>query len=248
MDFVRFVKRSNSVVVNPKRALVIGLGIGVSAKTLIDSGTDVDVVEIDPILYQYALDYFKMPKPKNAYLQDARQFLEERSQSVYDYILHDVFSGGVVSPYLFSIEALTLSKRLLLPDGVFVVNFVGKLDSAAFKSVTATLQGVFKNIIQVPEDPDDGNVQNCLFFATDYGNAVEFDFLQDKSYSTSGTYRAALKQFQDQKRLVPAKVDSNLAILDSRNPLENEQYSSALLHFEIVGSIFDYKYFWTEMF
>jgi hypothetical protein len=248
MDFVRFVKRKLVDIENPKRALVIGLGIGVSAKTLIDSGVEVDVVEIDPVLYKYAIDYFELPHPKNVYVKDARLFLAERSESKYDYIIHDVFSGGVVSPNLFSVEALLLAKRLLLPNGVFAVNFVGKLDSLASKSVTATLQRVFVNILAVPEDPNGLDVQNCLFFATDFGDSIEFDFQQDKSFPTGGTYRATLDRFKVQDRYTPDPVDPNYAILDGSNPLEKEQYFSALLHFEIVGRIFNQKYFWTELF
>jgi hypothetical protein len=245
MDFVRFVKTD---IRHHQRALVIGLGIGVSAKTLIDSGIDVDVVEIDPVLYSYAQLYFDMPKPKKAYLQDARKFMENHSSPVYDYILHDIFSGGIVSPSLFSVEALVLAKRLLLPNGVLVVNFVGKIDSLASKSVTATLQTVFKNVLSIPEDENVVEVQNILYFASNHGDAIEFDFNQDTSFTDSTTYRHTLTKFQTQAKFVPEKVDPFFAILDKSNPLESEQYSSAILHFDIVGRIFNNKYFWTELF
>jgi 16S rRNA A1518/A1519 N6-dimethyltransferase RsmA/KsgA/DIM1 with predicted DNA glycosylase/AP lyase activity len=54
-----------------------GLGIGVCTKTLIQTGYSVDVVEIDPKVYEYAKEYFSLPTPNSVYLGDARKFVKD---------------------------------------------------------------------------------------------------------------------------------------------------------------------------
>lgn len=120
LDFVRFVKRETQ----PKklRALQIGLGVGISTKILIDNKVDVDVVELDPVVVQFTKDYFQLPEPKRLFIEDGRKFINEQTEiGVYDYVIHDVFSGGRVPASLFSIEAFKKIKTLLKPDGILAL-------------------------------------------------------------------------------------------------------------------------------
>jgi 16S rRNA A1518/A1519 N6-dimethyltransferase RsmA/KsgA/DIM1 with predicted DNA glycosylase/AP lyase activity len=44
---------------------------------LIQTGYNVDVVEIDPKVYEYAKEYFSLPTPNLVHLGDARKFVNE---------------------------------------------------------------------------------------------------------------------------------------------------------------------------
>lgn len=89
-----------------------GLGAGLSTRALMQHNINLTVVEIDPVVYEYARQYFGVPEPAGGvYLEDARAFLRRKSSVVsistavprsltfthfstrlqrYDYVIHDV--------------------------------------------------------------------------------------------------------------------------------------------------------------
>jgi len=102
------------------------LGIGTSADALIKHGIETDIVELDPIVYQYAQEYFGLARNHTAYIEDAVGFVKrEATKSVdskkYDYILHDVFTGGAVPASLFTLELFEGLSQLLNDDGVIAI-------------------------------------------------------------------------------------------------------------------------------
>lgn len=261
-----------------RNALQIGLGIGVSAKTLMESGVVVDIVELDPILYRYAREYFELPEPRNVYLMDARAFLDQQATTAstqspspppthkYDYILHDVFTGGLVPSSLFSLQAWTLISTLLKPKGVVAVNFVGSLDSASTMAVFATLKKVYGHVAVFKEMEEEGVdvVMNLVFFCAmesggDVDGGIQFDFSVDQDrLPRSASYHLALDQFKLQKdmasvleKMIMEKEDGNgdaLVIRDEYNPLDALQDETAVDHFYLVNQVFSYPYFWTDLF
>jgi spermidine synthase len=114
------------------------------------ANVSVDVVELDPAVSRFALEYFGLPNEageskrvwsqsaangakgeqkmlKNGaavhmHVGDGRHFLDEYGQTgVYDYVLHDVFTNGELPPSLFSVDALKSIKRVLKPDGILAL-------------------------------------------------------------------------------------------------------------------------------
>ena len=103
-----------------------GLGIGTTPAALITHGIQTTVVEIDPVVHQYASRHFNLPKNHTAVIQDAVTFVDKASEvkaerSKYDYIVHDVFTGGVEPAALFTLEFLTGLSHLLKTDGVVAI-------------------------------------------------------------------------------------------------------------------------------
>jgi hypothetical protein len=255
MDFVRFVKRPSIDMhgfdIKNQIALQIGLGIGASAKTLMDSGAVVDVVELDPILYRYAIEYFDLPTPRSAFLIDGRVFLDKAAEKQYDFVLHDVFSGGVVPSSLFSIEALQKIDYILKDDGVLAVNFVGTRSGTATLTVFKTLKGVFKNVIAYEEDPGVGDeeVMNFVFYATNFGDSILFDFEQDSTFpGNSMVYQGALKEVRNSNPWAPDLLPDGAVITDANNPLMSLQEKSARGHFYLLQKVFPHRRFWSDMF
>jgi len=98
-------------------------------------------------------------KDGEIYLEDARQWVQRRASLLatgrpvtatsnerfvkYDYIIHDVFSGGSVPSHLFSMEFWSELKTSLLENGVLAVNFAGRLGSPASRGIFLTLKKSF---------------------------------------------------------------------------------------------------------
>lgn len=98
------------------------MGIGISAKSFVKFGLDVTVVEIDPVVHQFAQQYFGLPKISAVY-QDGRSFIEDRVKhdEKWDFIVHDVFTGGSVPSHLFTSQMWNTCKQALVLDGVLAV-------------------------------------------------------------------------------------------------------------------------------
>jgi spermidine synthase len=88
-------------------------------------------VEIDPVVYQAARQYFGLSDPGEGrvFLKDARAWVMDTQQnntqtdkpSQFDIVVHDCFSGGGVPGHIFTVEFWEALKTLMSPDGVLVV-------------------------------------------------------------------------------------------------------------------------------
>jgi spermidine synthase len=97
-----------------------GLGIGTTPSAFIAHGINTTVVEIDPTVYYFARKYFALPKNHTAVVQDATTFVQYDTGK-YDYIIHDVFTGGAEPAELFTVEFIQSLHDLLTPKGVIAV-------------------------------------------------------------------------------------------------------------------------------
>lgn len=88
-------------------------------------GVETDLVELDPAVYDYAKEYFGLLPDHTAHIMDAVQYVNDavvmEPRPVYDYIIHDVFTGGAVPASLFTVELLTGLKSLLAKDGAIAI-------------------------------------------------------------------------------------------------------------------------------
>lgn len=169
------------------KALCIGLGVGIVPDALHRLGTYVDAVEIDPVVIQYAAHYFGMSVPNIAPV-DAVKFLEQAHTvgRKYDYVVHDVFTGGAVPAELFAMSTWRAIRNVLEDDGVLAVNFVGALDdppntpaTAAVALVYDRLQSAFEHV-RLFSDGHDTRTHNFVFFASSVPERMTFrDYIED---------------------------------------------------------------------
>ncbi|KAJ3295193.1 hypothetical protein HK104_002927 [Borealophlyctis nickersoniae] len=242
LDFVRYIKRPSEHVGKP-RALQIGLGIGVTAKTLTEASVLVDVVELDPVLVQYAHDFFDLPPVNIEHIGDGRVFLDKIGEEKgYDYVLHDVFTGGVVPESLFSVEAMQGVKRVLKDDGILALNFVGTRNGTAIGVIARTLKEVFPYISLYIEEPppemaqDKNIVCNQVFFAADFPLSFQ---PTSNDLRAGGMYGHMLKRFASFKAdAVPGIGVEGDIITDKRNPLAGMMVASALEHWKLMREMF----------
>lgn len=89
---------------------------------MIAHGIDTTVVEIDPVVHDFATQHFDLPSNHTSIIQDAVPFVEQNEGvKKYDYIIHDVFTGGVEPMALFTLDFLRGLKNLLKSDGVVAI-------------------------------------------------------------------------------------------------------------------------------
>ncbi|GAA5978870.1 hypothetical protein JCM5350_004852 [Sporobolomyces pararoseus] len=143
----------------PEQGLVIGLGAGLIARALHQHRVNLTICEIDPVVYEFARKYFAVPEPSEVVLRDAKTWLGEGDGvgKVFDYIVHDVFTGGQVPASLFTIEFWSTIRQRLHHSGILAVNFAGSLSSPASKLVLTTLVDSFPHCRAFEDNPSSGS-------------------------------------------------------------------------------------------
>ncbi|KAL4892201.1 S-adenosyl-L-methionine-dependent methyltransferase [Aspergillus ambiguus] len=149
LEAVRLVETDHSeprVDANSK-ALVIGLGVGTTPSAFITHGIETTIVEIDPVVYKFATEYFNLPSNHIAAIEDATAFVKRSQESAnpvqYDYIVHDVFTGGAEPVELFTLEFLQGLNALLKPDGAIAINYAGDISLYPAALTVRTILAVF---------------------------------------------------------------------------------------------------------
>ncbi|KAG8525748.1 uncharacterized protein KY384_000508 [Bacidia gigantensis] len=129
-----------------QQALIIGLGIGTSPAAFIHHGIPTTILEIDPVVHRFAAQYFSLPSNHTAVIGDAIDFVAS-SQSTqrdrYNFIIHDVFTGGTEPLELFTQIFLIQLRNLLAEDGTIAINYAGDLLLPTALSVVKTALSVF---------------------------------------------------------------------------------------------------------
>lgn len=164
-------KSTRQVADKVDSALVIGLGVGTAPAALVAHGINVTTVEIDPAVHNFASEYFDLQQNHISIIGDAVEVVEDLQGEKwrYDYIIHDVFTGGAEPIELFTQEFLTGLISLLAPDGVIAINYAGDLLLSSAISVIQTVKSVFPICRSFRETP-----QAEPLGAEDYTNIVMF--------------------------------------------------------------------------
>jgi spermidine synthase len=129
----------------PKTVLVWGLGAGVYARAMAEAGSQVTVIEIDPMSEKVAREYFGLPASVKVIIGDARTETSRLTEK-YDVIVLDAFSGDSPPFHLLTREAFADLKKRLAANGLVVANIVGGVSGEASRiasSVVATMESVF---------------------------------------------------------------------------------------------------------
>lgn len=101
-----------------------GLGVGTTPGALVAHGIDTTVVEIDPVVREFASKYFQLPNNYTAVIEDAVGYtarFAKQTPGSYDYIIHDVFTGGAEPVALFTLEFFENLNALLKTEGVIAI-------------------------------------------------------------------------------------------------------------------------------
>lgn len=172
-DYAQFSKLYKSLKPDASSMLVLGGGAYTVPRSIVATDPDivVDVVEIEPELYALAQKYFDLSDISriNNYTQDARVFLD-RTDKKYDIIFVDLFGTNMAAPFhLTTYEYYALLQEHLTPDGIIMLNYVGKpkgaspsLTGSLIKTVTAVFPNT-RGFMLNPQEPE--KFQNIMFLS-----------------------------------------------------------------------------------
>ncbi|KAJ4328178.1 hypothetical protein N0V84_001380 [Fusarium piperis] len=174
LEAVRLIEREIPLPDTEAKALVVGLGIGTTPSALVSHGIDTTVVEIDPVVHEFAQKYFSMRQNNPPAIADAVSYTANlvNQSKTYDYIVHDVFTGGAEPVDLFTLEFLQGLGALLKPDGVIAINYAGDFSLPAPQLIYRTIKQVFPSCRIFRESPrEEANVER---WGSDFTNMVIF--------------------------------------------------------------------------
>lgn len=193
LEAVRLIEVDPVIPDLEAQALVIGLGIGTTPKAFLAHGINTTIVEVDPVVHEYATKYFGLPSNHTAIIQDAVSWANQTAApkaSKYDYIVHDVFTGGAEPLALFTNTFLTNLRSLLKPNGVIALNYAGDLNAPLTSKVLNTIDQIFDGRCSIyrdtPESADE-HFTNIIAFCRNAPGPIRFrrpikaDFLGSKS-------------------------------------------------------------------
>ncbi|PVU96942.1 hypothetical protein BB561_000857 [Smittium simulii] len=223
-------------------------GTGISAASFHNQGVFVDVVEINPSVYFGALKYFEFPEDINSkHFQDGRYFVENAKPDTYDYIIHDIFSGGPIMSHMFSQEFMKGIEKILKNDGIFVMNYVGYLnDTLSIGTFKNTLGTVFNNIrCFVDSKKIPNKLQNMVFFASK--KAIDFEFPEsvinpDPEHITIKSM-VLKNMFENEMDFTNMDLPQNSIITDINNPLSGLELPNAIKYWHEMHEYFSQD-FW----
>lgn len=117
--------------------------MGTTPSAFVSHGINTTIVEMDPVVYEFAVKYFDLKENNPPVLQDAISYtadLSKTAPATYDYIVHDVFTGGAEPVDLFTLEFFQGLHALLKSDGtVAIVSLDNKTSSPRHSNPLTTL-------------------------------------------------------------------------------------------------------------
>ena len=172
LPYARLMPIGLALAERPQRVLIVGLGGGtipsMFRKYLPD--LQIDTVELDPEVVQVAKQYFgfREDSAMRAYVQDGREFIEQR-ENRYDVIILDAFSADSIPYALTTREFLVAVRRALKPRGLVVGNIWSRGSNWMYDSMVRTYQEVFDDVYIV----DIGGAGNKLVIGLTWNGRLD---------------------------------------------------------------------------
>ncbi|KAF2196827.1 spermine/spermidine synthase family protein [Delitschia confertaspora ATCC 74209] len=257
LEAVRLVENEDVELIpdTHKSALVIGLGIGTAPNALISHGINTTIVELDPVVHHYATKYFGLSPNHTAVIDDAIYYVGEKSKTTpasYNYIIHDVFTGGAEPEHLFTQEFLQGLRDLLTEDGVAAINYAGDLALPSTRLILNTIHSVFPTCRLFRDTPPSADLTpgdpdfiNMVIFCVknDHGKgkfAILFREPEEDDFRGSWARRNHLKPKEELEipyEYWPEEKGGKILRRGNVGELEKWQKLGAFSHWRIMRSV-----------
>ncbi len=139
----------------PLRALHLGAGGCTLARWLDDArpGSRQLAVDIDAVLVDLVRGWFALPRSPALRLRvaEARDALSSLPDAGWDVVVRDVFDGNVTPPALTTRGAAEQVRRVLRPDGLYLVNCVDRPPLTLARAEAATLAATLGPVLVIAE-------------------------------------------------------------------------------------------------
>lgn len=182
-----------------KEALVLGGGMYAVPRALLKDfpNAHVDVVEIEPTLFELSKKYFDLPDNSRLrnHIGDGRRFLSDADKQ-YDLMFSDVYFSASIPTHFTTQEFFQMAKDKLTPKGLFIANIHGKLlpkPSSFTLAEMKTFRSIFSNsyffAVQSPTFP---SIQNIMFVG--YNSEKRIDFTSSEIANHQNEFVRALPE------------------------------------------------------
>lgn len=156
----------------PRRALILGMGGGALARTLLASfpALEIDAVELRPAVVEAAHEALGLPRdPRLAvHIMDAGEFVRNAPSSTYDLVLTDLFDAQGMVSLLADEDFQRACARILAPRGALASN-LWRYPLEDYLSATIAMEQAFPWLAFVSTRERD---QNIAFGAHDFPGHV----------------------------------------------------------------------------
>ncbi|KFY04099.1 hypothetical protein O988_00976 [Pseudogymnoascus sp. VKM F-3808] len=251
LEAVRLIEAPVSVPDSKAQALVIGAGIGTSPGALMAHGINTTIVEIDPVVLEYAVKYFDLAPNHHAVIDDAVHYAAKVANNTaqrYDYIIHDVFTGGAEPIALFTDEFLRNLHRALKPDGVIAINYASDLLQPSTHLIIRTVLAIFPSCRIYRETAKPTAIElvaagqdftNMVFFCRAHSEApITFREPVERDYLRSGARKAYLvPKHEILREEFDLKDVGDVLRANNTAMLEETQQKSAVGHWNVMRTV-----------
>lgn len=258
LEAVRLVEPRKATGAKPvpdskKSVLNIGLGIGTAPNAMIAHGINTTIVELDPVVHHYATKYFGLSPDHTAVINDAVTYVEDTHKThpgSFDYIIHDVFTGGAEPVALFTVEFLRGLSALLADDGVIALNYAGDLSLGSTRLVLNTIHAVFPACrlfrdSAPPADLKEGDSDfiNMVMFCIkgdESKHAIQFRQATQDDFMGSLARRSYLQpkpEWEVMYEFVPEAKGGKVMGKKDVGELEKYHEASAVNHWEVMRQV-----------
>ncbi|KAL5480576.1 hypothetical protein ACEPAI_1846 [Sanghuangporus weigelae] len=149
-----------------RRALVIGVQSGASAKSLLASSYNTTIVDTNAALISTVQSYFNLPMPDSVIPHDPTIWVPRYARHVtgnagnrkdekFDVVVHDVFDGGELPARMYTMEFWSAIGGVLNEKGVLAVRYVGRPTAVTLKSTLNMLRKNFRTCRAFHSSPSD---------------------------------------------------------------------------------------------
>ncbi|KAI1291453.1 S-adenosyl-L-methionine-dependent methyltransferase [Xylaria venustula] len=250
LESIRLVEVPGKVPDNEARALNIGLGIGTTPSALISHGIETTIVEIDPVVYKFANKYFGLPPNHTAVIEDVVSWSQLNAASLhenFDYIVHDVFTGGAEPVDLFTDTFLEGLRHMLKPSGVIVINYAGDFTLPSLSIVVNTIKDIFPScrVFRENEPPSEEkreeegrDFDNVMIFCVKTDDEITFRRPVESDYLQSLARRQFLvPQHEVPLSAISARDEVGTLRVNETETLAKWHDQSALRHWEVMRNV-----------
>lgn len=180
-DYLRAFDLVPAIRPDATRVLLVGLGSGAAAMRLheLRPDLDIDVVEIDPKVVEFARKWFGYRDAENGnarittHVGDGRSWLAAQRDAKFDAIVLDTYFADSIPFHLTTREFLELARNRLAEGGIVSANLIGAVEgprSELLRSMHATWSTVFDDLAVFPvpsgDELDLEAFTNVAFFAS----------------------------------------------------------------------------------
>lgn len=109
------------VQTSARRLLVIGCGGGTLANMLVRTGKQITIVDVNPVAFEVAREYFGLSSSIACETADGLQFLLSTTRQ-YDAIVLDAFHGSWIPTHLRSASFFRIAKARMTTRGTLLAN------------------------------------------------------------------------------------------------------------------------------